>query len=239
MKKILIIFKWVLAIALLVVVLSFTNDRQDKQLVSLNEISIAVSEDDFVNQRIILKYLENKNVSFDNILFNDFKTEELEDMIKFHPGIKDAEVFTNQKGDVNISIEQKKAIVRVKSNFDDCYLDEFGKRMELSDNYTPCLLVVTGKLSSDNYKEVVGFVNEINKSDLWKSQLTQIHYDDNDVILIPRVGEQKIHIGNLDNTKEKLDNLYQFYNVALPIKGWQTYSDINLKYKNQIVCTKK
>ena len=59
------------------------------------------------------------------------------------------------------------------------------------------------------------------------------------MILIPRVGEQKIHIGNLDNTKEKLDNLYQFYNVALPIKGWQTYSDINLKYKNQIVCTKK
>ena len=239
MKKVFVIFKWILATSLLVIVLSFTNERQDKQLVSLNEISIAASEDNFVNKRIILTYLENKNISFDSILFNDFKIEDLEEMVQLHPGIKDAEVYINQKGDIDIFIEQKKAIVRVKSNFDDCYLDEFGKRMELSDNYTPCLLVVTGKLSSDNYKEVVGFVNEINKSDFWKSQLTQIHYDDNDVILIPRIGEHKIHIGNLDNTKEKLDNLYQLYNVALPIKGWQTYSDINLKYKNQIVCTKK
>jgi len=239
MKKVFVIFKWILATSLLVIVLSFTNERQDKQLVSLNEISIAASEDNFVNKRIILTYLENKNISFDSILFNDFKIEDLEEMVQLHPGIKDAEVYINQKGDIDIFIEQKKAIVRVKSNFDDCYLDEFGQRMELSDNYTPCLLVVTGEFSRNNYKEIVGFLNEINKSDFWKSQLTQIHYDDNDVILIPRVGEHKIYIGDLYNTKEKLNNLYQFYHVALPVKGWQTYSKINLKYKNQIVCTKK
>ena len=38
---------------------------------------------------------------------------------------------------------------------------------------------------------------------------------------------------------EKLENLYQFYKQAMPLKGWQTYSDISLKYSNQIVCTKK
>jgi len=239
MKKVLIIFQWILAIALLVVVLSFTNSRQDKQFVSLNEISIAASADNFLNKRIVLTYLDNNNISFDSILLNDFKIEALENMIQLHPGIKDAEVYTNQKGGIQISIEQKKAILRVKSNFDDCYLDEFGKRMELSDHYTPCLLVVTGNFSSNNYKEIFEFLNEINQSDFWQSQLTQIHYDDKDVILIPRVGEHKIHIGDFRNIKEKLDNLYQFYNVALPVKGWQTYSDINLKYKNQIVCTKK
>ena len=34
-------------------------------------------------------------------------------------------------------------------------------------------------------------------------------------------------------------NLYQFYKVAMPVKGWQTYSDINLKFNNQIVCARK
>ena len=43
----------------------------------------------------------------------------------------------------------------------------------------------------------------------------------------------------LTDINEKLENLYQFYKQAMPLKGWQTYSDISLKYSNQIVCTKK
>ena len=59
------------------------------------------------------------------------------------------------------------------------------------------------------------------------------------MVLIPRVGNQRIHFGMLVNSTEKLANLYQFYKQAMPVKGWQTYSDISLKYNNQIVCTKK
>ena len=57
--------------------------------------------------------------------------------------------------------------------------------------------------------------------------------------MIPRVGSQKINIGDFENIAEKLDNLYQFYKVAMPVKGWQVYSEINLKFNNQIVCAKK
>jgi cell division protein FtsQ len=67
----------------------------------------------------------------------------------------------------------------------------------------------------------------------------QLHFLGDKVILIPRVGNQKIHFGRLVNSTKKLENLYQFYKQAMPIKGWQTYRDISLKYKNQIVCTKK
>ena len=239
MNRVLNIFKWVSVTFLLFTTLSFTNERQNKQLLNLNKISIGVSEDDFINKQTILTYLVTNNISFDSVLANDFQISDIEEILQLHPAIHVAEVYSNQKGDVNILVEQKKAIVRVKSNFDDCYLDKFGERMDLSENYTPCLLVATGNISINNYKEIVAFVNEINKSDFWKSQLTQLHYGDDDIILIPLVGEHKIHIGGLDNIKEKLDHLYQLYNVALPLKGWQTYSDINLKYKNQIICTKK
>ena len=51
--------------------------------------------------------------------------------------------------------------------------------------------------------------------------------------------EQKIYFGLLTNIHEKLDNLYQFYKQVMPVKGWQTYRDISVKYNNQIVCTKK
>ena len=239
MKKALVILQWMLAIALLVVLLVLTNDKQATQKMSLKDITIKESDDDFVNKQIVLNYLKEKSVSFDSILMIDFNKEILENMLESRPGIKEVEVFASQKGEVDILIEQKKAIVRVKSNTDDYYLDEFGKKMQLSDNYTPKLMVATGDISTKNHTGIYEFIKEINKSDFWNAQIPQIHFENNDILLIPRVGNQKINIGSFENIVEKLDNLYQFYKVAMPVKGWQTYSEINLKFNNQIVCVRK
>ena len=239
MKKVLVIFKWMLAVALLVVLLVFTNTRQATQKISLNEIKIKESADDFVNKQIVLNYLNEKSTLFDSVLMIDFNKEKLENLLESHPVIKEVEVFASQKGGVAILIEQKKAIARVKSNTEDYYLDEFGKKMQLCDHYTPKLVVATGNISAKNHAGIYEFIKEINKSDFWSAQITQIHFENHDILLIPRVGNQKINIGSFENIVEKLDNLYQFYKVAMPVKGWQTYSDINLKFNNQIVCARK
>ena len=239
MKKVFIIFKWALAIAFLVVLLIFVNDRVAVQDISLNEIIINESADDFINKQIILSYLKMKSVSFDNILISDFPQEEIEDFLESHPLVKETEVYINQKGEIDILIEQKKAIVRIKSDNEDCYLDEFGKRMELSDDYTAKLLVATGAIAVEDYVGIYEFVKKVNRLEFWKAQFTQIHFANNQIFLIPRVGSQKINIGSFDNITDKLDNLYHFYKTVIPKKGWQTYSDINLKFKNQIVCARK
>ena len=239
MKKVFIIFKWVLAIALLVVLLVFANDRQAAQKISLAEIIIKKSADVFVNEKIVLNHLQAKSVHFDSILMNDFSIEKLEHILESHNGIKEVEVFVTQKGGVSILIEQKKAIVRVKSNTDDYYLDELGKKMQICDEYSPKLVVATGDISAKSNAEIYEFIKEINKSDFWSAQITQIHFENNDIFLIPRVGNQKINIGNFENIVEKLDNLYQFYKLAMPVQWWQTYSDINLKFNNQVVCSRK
>jgi cell division protein FtsQ len=53
--------------------------------------------------------------------------------------------------------------------------------------------------------------------------------------LIPRVGKHSIVIGSPENLAEKMENLRIFYIKALKNLGWDKYSVINLKYKNQIV----
>ncbi len=239
MKKVFVILKWLIAILLLVFVLAFTEATQKIQLVKLNKITIERSGDNFVNEHIILEYLNENDISFDSVLLIDFKKERLEFMLKKHPAIKDVEVFVNQKGFLDIQIVQKQAIVRIKTKNDDYYLDEFGEKMDISKHYTSRLIVVTGNVSTDNHNDIVDFVNLVSASNFWSSQLTQIHIQDNNIILIPRVGDHKIHLGSFIDSKRKLENLYLFYNNALRVKGWQTYSDISLKFNNQIVCTKK
>ena len=188
MKKILIIFKWGLAIVILVLMLSFTNQRQENQFISLNDITLKKSNDNFINKKIVLEYLEEKEITFDSIQLSKFKKENLENLIELHPAVKSAEVYNDQKGKVNIELEQKRAVVRIKSKYSDYYLDEFANKMQLSSNYTPRLLVVTGDVNEEDHQSIFDFVMEINNSEFWNAQFTQIHFTNNDILLIPRVG---------------------------------------------------
>jgi len=140
---------------------------------------------------------------------------------------------------ININLQQRKAVVRIKTDNTDYYLDEQGMKMPLSSEYTPRVLVVTGEVNESNHSSIFSFVERINKEKFWKSQITQLHFNNNEVIIIPRVGSQKIHFGTLTDVNKKLGNLYQFYKQAMPVKGWENYSEISLAYNNQIVCTKK
>ena len=233
------ILKWGMLIALTVIVLAFTEKKQGEQLVQLNQINIEMSEDQFLTKNIVLQYIEKHNFAYDGVVLSQFYLNDLEEILLKHPAVKKAEVYSNQQGVVNINLQQKKAIVRIKTTDADYYLDEDGLEMPLSKAYTPRVIVVSGDANQQHHASIYAFIQKINKSEFWKSQITQLHFLGDQVVLIPRVGNQKIHFGMLVNSSEKLDNLYQFYKQAMPVKGWQTYSEISLKYKNQIVCTKK
>jgi len=239
MKKLLQIIKWGMLIALMVIVLAFTDKKQAEQLVQLNQINIEMSEDKFVTKNIVLQYIEKYNFAYDGVVLDQFYLNDLQEILLQHPAVKKAEVYSNQQGVMNIKLQQKKAIVRIKTTDADYYLDEDGLEMSLSKAYTSRVIVVSGDANQQYHASIYAFIQKINKSEFWKSQITQLHFSDDQVVLIPRVGNQKIHFGMLINSTEKLANLYQFYKQAMPVKGWQTYSDISLKYNNQIVCTKK
>ena len=239
MRKVLHILKWGMLLSLMVVVLSFTNQKQNKQIVFLNQIYIEVSEDKFMTEQIALKYIEQHSFNFDSVALSNFYLNELEIAFLLHPAIKNAQVYSNQEGMINIILQQRKAVVRIKTDNADYYLDEKGIKMPLSSEYTPRVLIVTGDVNESNHSSIFSFVERINKDKFWKSQITQVHFDNKEVIIIPRVGSQKIHFGALTDFDRKLGNLYQFYKQAMSNKGWQTYSEISLAYNNQIVCTKK
>jgi len=239
MKRVLKILKWGMLLSLMVVILSFTNQMQNKQMVFLNQINIEVSEDKFMTEQIALKYIKQQDFNFDSVALSNFYLNELEIAFLQHPAIKNAQVYSNQEGVININLQQRKAVVRIKTDNTDYYLDEQGMKMPLSSEYTPRVLVVTGEVNESNHSSIFSFVERINKEKFWKSQITQLHFNNNEVIIIPRVGSQKIHFGTLTDVNKKLGNLYQFYKQAMPVKGWENYSEISLAYNNQIVCTKK
>ncbi len=109
------------------------------------------------------------------------------------------------------------------------------------------------KKLAENYRflyNLINFVGFIRDDSFWSAQVEQVNVNcppgsdqgigiyDPQVEIIPRAGNHVVMLGGLDGYREKLDKLMKFYRGGLRYEGWDTYRYINLKYKNQIVCTK-
>ena len=51
--------------------------------------------------------------------------------------------------------------------------------------------------------------------------------------LVPIIGDQQILIGNTQKLAKKMEYLIAFYKSDV---DWNKYESINLKYQNQIIC---
>ena len=140
-----------------------------------------------------------------------------------------------------LEIEQKMPILRVNSTSGNYYIDNMGSVMPLSRHYVAHVLVASGYINKEfAMNELYHFVQFLQDNEFWNNQIDQIYVDaDQEVELIPLVGNHKILLGSFDDYQKKLDNLKLFYEQAIPKVGWEKYSLINLKYRNQIVCTKR
>ena len=87
---------------------------------------------------------------------------------------------------------------------------------------------------------VLDLAKYISSDSLWNAQIVQIYLKDNkEIELVPRVGNHTILLGDITNYQEKLRKLYLFYEKGVNQVGWNDYKEINLKFRNQIVCVKR
>ena len=121
------------------------------------------------------------------------------------------------------------------------YVDEDGKIMPLSRKYTSRVVVATGNISRKfACNGLYPFIMTLRNDEFWDALVEQIVVEKgNEVVLIPKVGNFTIVLGTLDDMNEKLENLRLFLREGIVLKGWNVYKEINLKFKNQIVCVKR
>ena len=155
--------------------------------------------------------------------------------------IAEAEAYKTPSGIVKLEIVQKMPIIRIMGARGSYYVDNLGTTMPISRRYVAHVPIVSGYVEKElAVTDLYKFALFLQENEFWNDQIEQIYvYPDNDIELIPRVGNHRIMLGSFEGFEEKLDNLRLFYEQAIPKVGWEKYSMINLKYKNQIVCTKK
>ena len=86
---------------------------------------------------------------------------------------------------------------------------------------------------------VYTFTRYVNQSTFWNSFIEQIFVRPNgDIVFTTQIGGHEVVVGDNSRLKQKLQKLEQFYQRASANQGWEAYREINLKYKDQVICKK-
>lgn len=258
------IIKWSLLTAYIIVILSFVNGKSNQLVCTSININIKDSlESAFITKHDVLKTLEKKNDTPIGKPLWAINTHEMEQRFLTQHVIKSIAIYKTANGALNVNITQRKPMVRIiNKHGKGYYIDNDGLVLPLSRNYTSHVLVMNGKITepfeiapnvrltdwapTDEADEttmiykIYELAKFITDAPFWNAQITQVYVDGpNDIELIPRVGSHIVQLGSPDDLEAKFKKLKLFYERALPTEGWNKYKIINLKYKNQIVCTKR
>lgn len=80
----------------------------------------------------------------------------------------------------------------------------------------------------------------VNKDQFWRAQIEQVFVQENgELLVVPQVGDYLIEFGTPEDYTLKLRNLKAVYQQGFKNLGWNKYKTISVKYRNQVVCTKK
>ena len=241
---------WAVCLGGLFVLMSFIGIKRASMLCSEVKVYIPGNQY-FVDRQEINSILHVGNNTLVGKNLEDINIQQLEKTLQANPFIEFAKVYTDMDGVVNVEIRQRQPILRIMNRFDqDFYVDQYGLKIPLSSNFTAPVLVANGSideifinrvdtLHTAMAKALFKTADYIHKDSLWDAQIEQISVNANhEIELIPRVGTQRILLGNADSLDKKFKNLLIFYQKALPKVGWDAYKIINIKYANQVIGVK-
>jgi cell division protein FtsQ len=232
-----------LAFTLLIVVLgflySFSSARNHQKKVSEISIEFEDGDNNFLTHLMVNKLLIQNDETVKNRAKSKLNLYRLENKVLKNPYIESAAVFLTIGGHLKAVIKQRTPVARVVFKNDSYYIDKQGVKVPLSNNYSARVLLVLGVKNNKEINEILPLISFILGDDFLRKEIVGIEKSDvNEYQFAVRSGDYKIDFGNLTEVDVKFKKLKAFYNKAFEDKTIQNYKAINLKYHNQVVCTK-
>ena len=168
----------------------------------------------------------------------DIDLADIEDQLESLAPVYNAEVSFDLRGVLKIQIDQEIPVVRIiQSTGKSFYISKRNVQIPVSESDVARVPIANGRFSKAMITKVYTLSTYVQENEFMEALTEQIFVDDNsDLVIIPKIKNQRIVIGDTTLIPEKFEKLILFYQEGLNHIGWEKYHTINLKYKNQIVC---
>lgn len=249
--------------ALLVVgtlfLLSFADQKHHVNRYQSFSISILNASDDaLINEKEIRDMVTERFGKIEGAMISLINLNELETSVWNNPYVATCEVYQTISGDLVMIATVRSPLVKVMNDSgQQYYIDQTGYMVPVTFSHPSHVPIASGNIS-DRYvmigqserpistlpdssvlRQIYPVALGICQDDFLKSFIDQIYInDEKEMELVPKMGNQQILFGSSENARQKLENLKAFYMKIMNKMDWNTYKIINIKYNNQVVCSK-
>ncbi|MEM9679916.1 MAG: hypothetical protein AAF901_06295 [Bacteroidota bacterium] len=231
--------KIVVLILLVGFLFAFSNERNNVRKVSSPQVKFLSQDNLFITHETVSKLLIQNQQDVTDKPKEIIDLNQLETALNSNPMIKKAQLFMSVDGVLSAEIEQKRPIARVSTNAS-FYIDDEGSFMHLSTNYSARVPLVTGVVNKNNLSNIFKIASAVDADGFLKKHVVEIHQNaDATIDLRIRKSDFKVQLGHLKHLEKKINNFKAFYQKAMKDKTLNSYSIVNLRFDNQVICTKK
>jgi len=241
MKNVLKIVLGAIVVIYILVMLFYGSCKRNEQVCkSLHVIVEDSTELKFVSSREIKQYVLRNFKGIQGRSFKDINMEKVEEVVNKFPAVESSDVYPSLNGRLQIVIKQREPVLRAFEQGTSYLIDSAGMKIPLRGSYSRKLMVVTGDLRSLQTRKDLVKLNEFIQDDsFWRAQVEQIYVNGiGDMVLVPRVGNHRINVGGVNDLEYKFRNLFALYEHGLDPLEWNSYREISVKYKGQVICSK-
>ena len=218
---------------------AFTTKRNEERFLKKSVVFFLGDDNLFVTNEVVNKLLIENKSDARTIRKDKVDLNRLEKSLNRHEMIEKSEVFVTIDGVLKAVVKQKSPIARVFDENGSFYIDNEGNTMPLSDNYTARVPILTGEINDGNRKKIAEMFKIIHDDDFLKKNIIGATVSPTgNVVMENRNFNYLIDFGKTINMERKFSNYKAFFQKAVSDSTITKYKMINLKFTQQVVCTK-
>jgi len=238
------LFNWtnirlVLMFSLVIFLYSFTSSRNNSRKLSKSVVVFVGNSAPFINQETVNKLLIENNSDAKSIDKDKLDLNKLEKRLDAHEMIEKSDVFVSIDGVLKAVVKQKTPIARIFDKDDSFYIDYKGDKMPLSQNYTARVPLVSGEINKKNSEKIAELFRIIYDDEFLKKNIIGVQIMPNGSLkMLNRNYNYQIDFGGTVRMKAKFNNYKAFFQKAVLDSSLYKYKTIDLRFAQQVVCTK-
>lgn len=241
-----LILKWLILLALLsyiAIASMWAIDYAEQQ--TLDDIVVNIDKNSptkFVTKEGVIQKLGKTADKIKHTPIAELNIEKLERQLSQDNSFENVECYITSDNKLQIDIVPMIPEIRVFSpDGKSYYINKDGKRIDTGNEFFMDVPVVTGNFDQKfPAKNILPVTRHIAADDYLKNLITMIEVKSaTNILLYPCIKGQVINIGDTTELTKKFDNLTLFYRKVMNHKGWETYDTISVKFRNQIVATRR
>ena len=244
-KKGMVILKWLVLAALFsycIAMSIWAKGEADRHVCDSIEIDVKGNPVmDSIVRRGVIEELAHYPGKIVGARLNEINTGDVEKYLSGLSNFESVNCMISSGGRLRIEIVPLVPVMRVFYADNSYYINKDGKHIDSKAEFYADVPVVTGNFTRNFQPQaLLPLVRFIEGDKMLNELVSMIEVKDaNNLILVPRMLGHVVNFGDTSRLGQKKEALELFYKKVIPYKGWEEYDTISVKFKGQVVATRR